>query len=209
MTMGTITARSADERAAWPLARWRLTGIGVLRIIFGVVWGIDAWFKWQPAFVNNFMTYVMGALDGQPPAVRSWINFWHNVVGVDPRAFAYLVAVGETAVTLALILGAFTTLTSVVGVLLAVVIWSTAEGFGGPYVAGSTDIGAAVIYALVFAGLFLSQAGLYLGLDARLTPLLGRWSFLASGPLAGAPRTDTASGPELAGQAATRLVGNG
>jgi hypothetical protein len=26
-------------------APWRLTGIGLLRILFGVVWGIDAWFK--------------------------------------------------------------------------------------------------------------------------------------------------------------------
>ena len=74
-------------------------------------------------------------------------------------------AVAETAIALALILGVFMNLTSVLGVLLTVVIWSTAEGFGGPYQAGSTDIGAAVIYALVFAGLFLSSAGLYFGLD--------------------------------------------
>jgi hypothetical protein len=69
----------------------------------------------------------------------------------------------------------------VVGVLLAVVIWSTAEGMGGPYQAGSTDIGAAIIHVLVFAGLFLSSAGLYFGLDRGLTPLLGRLGFLASG----------------------------
>lgn len=29
-------------------AQWRLNGIGLLRILFGIVWGIDAWFKWQP-----------------------------------------------------------------------------------------------------------------------------------------------------------------
>jgi len=33
----------------------------------------------------------------------------------------------------------------------------------------------------VFAGLFLSSAGLYYGLDRRLTPKLGRLGFLASG----------------------------
>jgi nitrite reductase (NO-forming) len=34
-----------------------------------------------------------------------------------------------------------------------VLIWSTAEGFGGPYTSGASDIGTAIIYAIVFAGL--------------------------------------------------------
>jgi nitrite reductase (NO-forming) len=32
-------------------------------------------------------------------------------------------------------------------------VWGTAEGFGGPYTSSSTDIGTAVIYAVVFMGL--------------------------------------------------------
>src|SRR5215471_9869956 len=132
-------------------AHWRLEGIGLLRILFGVVWGFDAWFKWQPDFVNNFATYVTGAQDGQPWPIHHWIQFWVNTIGIDPTLFAYAVAVGETAIAIALIIGAFTNLTALVGVLLSVVIWSTAEGFGGPYNAGSTDIGAAIIYPLVFA----------------------------------------------------------
>jgi len=172
-----------ESMGAAPLAAWRRQGIGILRIIFGLVWAVDAWFKWQPDFVNNFMSYLMGAQDGQPQVVKSWIHFWHVIIGVDPRAFAYLTAAGETAVAVALILGVFSNLTAVAGILLSTVIWSTAEGFGGPYVAGSTDIGAAIIYVLVFAGLFLAGAGLYLGLDGRLTPALGRLGFLASGPL--------------------------
>jgi hypothetical protein len=60
-------------------------------------------------------------------------------------------------------------------------IWTTAEGFGGPYQAGSTDIGAAIIDPLVFAGLFLSSAGLYYGVDRGFTEKLGRLGFLASG----------------------------
>src|SRR5262250_1412425 len=94
------------------LASWRLTGIGLLRILFGVVWGIDAWFKWQPAFINGLESYITGALSGQSPQVRAWIHFWHHVVGVDPRFFAYLVAFGETALAVALILGVFTNLSS-------------------------------------------------------------------------------------------------
>src|SRR5712691_3597263 len=95
------------------LAGWRMQGIGLLRVVFGLVWAIDAWFKWQPDFVNNFMSYLMGAQDGQPQAVRSWIHFWHVIIGVDPRTFAYLTAAGETAVAVALILGVFSNLTAV------------------------------------------------------------------------------------------------
>ncbi len=163
-----------------PFAAWRLKGIGILRIVFGLIWAVDAWFKWQPDFINNFTDYITGNLDTQPPAVQGWLHFWHNIINVNPDFFAYLVAVGETAVAIGLIFGLLSNLTNVVGILLSVVIWATAEGFGGPYKAGSTDIGAAIIYVLVFVGLLLSQAGLYYGLDRYLDPLLGRWSFLGS-----------------------------
>ena len=179
-----------DLSNTYTLSAWRAKGIAVLRIIFGLVWLVDAWFKWQPDFINQFTTYLTGTLDGQPAAVQAWINFWINVVNVDPHVFAHFVAIAETAIALGLIFGVFSNLTNVGGALLAIVIWSTAEGFGGPYTAGSTDIGSAVIYALVFAGLFLANAGLAWGLDAWLTPALGRFGFLASGSLPqGAPGT--------------------
>jgi hypothetical protein len=44
----------------------------------------------------------------------------------------------------------------------------------------STDIDSAIIYALVFVGLFLANAGMYYGLDQWLTDRLGTLSFLAS-----------------------------
>jgi len=163
------------------LAFWRFKGFGILRIVFGLVWAIDAWFKWQPDFINNFSSYLQGTLDGQPGWVQTWIHFWIKIVGVDPHIFAHLVAIGETAIAIALIVGAFSNLTYLVGVLLSIVIWTSAEGFGGPYVAGSTDIGAAIIYVLVFAGLFLANAGLYYGVDRYVTPWLRRLGFLASG----------------------------
>ncbi len=37
--------------------------------------------------------------------------------------------------------------------MFSVLIWATAEGFGGPYTSGAADIGTAIIYAVVFAGL--------------------------------------------------------
>jgi thiosulfate dehydrogenase (quinone) large subunit len=184
-TLEQIDETTATVETTGPshLATWQVKGIAVLRIVFGLVWLIDAWFKWQPDFIHNFTSYLTdaSAQEGQPAWVQSWIHFWVNVVNVDPHVFAYIVAFGETAIALALIFGLFSNLTYVAGVLLSVVIWTTAESFGGPYTAGSTDIGAAIIYVLVFAGLFLSMAGLTFGLDRRLTPRLGRWGVLASG----------------------------
>jgi thiosulfate dehydrogenase (quinone) large subunit len=172
---------STKESELGGMPRWRLKGIGLIRILFGIVWGVDAWFKWQPSFISGFAGYLSGAQEGQPLLLHHWIVFWTNTIGIDPTLFAYATAVAETAIAIALIVGAFTNLTFVVGVLLSFAIWTTAEGFGGPYGAGSTDIGAAILYPLVFAGLFLSSAGLYYGVDRKLTAALGRFGYLASG----------------------------
>jgi len=70
----------------------------------------------------------------------------------------------------------------ITGFFLSLGIWSTAEGFGGPYILGhSTDIGTALPYAILFAILFCISAGRYYGLDQWLAPRLGRLSFLATG----------------------------
>jgi uncharacterized membrane protein YphA (DoxX/SURF4 family) len=69
-------------------------------------------------------------MNGQPTAVQAWINLWISVIKVNPSAFGHLVAIGETAVALGLILGVLSNLTDIGGALLALVIWSTAEGFG-------------------------------------------------------------------------------
>jgi hypothetical protein len=92
----TRPTNPATAFASWQ--PWRLKGIGVLRVIFGLAWAIDALFKWQPAFVNGFTSYLSGAKEGQPAWVKEWIGFWIDIVKVNPRAFAYIVAVAETAV---------------------------------------------------------------------------------------------------------------
>jgi len=178
--MTTPPAASSDEVLAHP-ARSLAPGtrpagraIGMLRIAFGVVWAIDAAFKWQPAFVHGFTGYLSSAKNGQPQLVKNWIGAWVTIVKADPSLFARALAVTESGVALCLILGIFVNLASVAGSLLAVLIWSTAEGFGGPYTAGSTDIGAAIVYVLVFAGLYLAGSGRQLSLDARIGRARGR-----------------------------------
>lgn len=140
----------------------------LVRIAFGFVWAIDAYFKWLPAFISNFTDYVSEGFEGQSGVVQAWINLWINIVGVNPEIFTYIVAVAETAIAIGLIFGLFTRTALVGGGLLSLAIWSTAEGFGGPYVAGSTDIGAAIIYALVFVALTIGRCWEDLSIDAAM-----------------------------------------
>lgn len=133
-------------------------GFGILRIAFGLVWLIDAYFKWSPGFISNFVSYLETGAQNQSPLVAGWINFWINIVNVNPHFFAIIVATAETAIALSLISGILSKYAMYGGIAMAFVIWSTAEGFGGPYTAGSTDIGAAVIYILVFVALLLGES---------------------------------------------------
>ncbi|HQU08161.1 MAG: hypothetical protein B7W98_00020 [Parcubacteria group bacterium 20-58-5] len=140
----------------------------VLRIVFGLVWAIDAYFKWQPAFLNNFTSYLTMGAQGQSALVQAWIHLWVYGVSVDPHLFGIIVALAETTIAIGLIFGLFTKVAMAGGIAMTLVIWSTAEGFGGPYVAGSTDIGAAIIYVIVFIALWLGKSWREYSLDARL-----------------------------------------
>ena len=163
---------------------WRERGVGIARIIFGLVYVVAATLKWQPQFQNTFVDQVSAAKAGQPASIQAWISFWTNFVSLNPVLFARIEATTESALALFLILGLFSNLTSIVGIVLSLGIWSIPEGFGGPYMPGqSTDIGTALPYAILFAVLLFLSAGRYYGLDQWLTPRLGRLGFLASGSL--------------------------
>ncbi len=140
----------------------------ILRIIFGGVWLIDASFKWSPAFLDNFTSYLLEGVQGQPQIVQDWVNLWIQTVSVNPHMFGILVALAETAIAIGLIFGLFTRIAIIGGIAMTLVIWSTAEGFGGPYQAGSTDVGAAIIYALLFLALWIGRCWKEFSIDAIL-----------------------------------------
>jgi thiosulfate dehydrogenase [quinone] large subunit len=163
---------------------WQWKRIGILRIIFGLIWAVDAWLKWQPAFQNTFVQQVSAAKDGQPGLIQQWISFWTALISTNPLLFARIEATTETALAIFLVFGLLSNLTCVIGILLSLGIWSIPEGFGGPYVPEqSTDVGTALPYAILFAILLTTSAGRYYGLDSWLTSRLGRWGFLAAGSL--------------------------
>jgi uncharacterized membrane protein YphA (DoxX/SURF4 family) len=149
----------------------RSLAIALTRIAFGLVWSVDAYFKWQPAFANNFVDYLSETINGQPAIIQAWLNFWIKLVSSDPLLFARIIALGETSIAIGLLLGLFSNLAYAGGTLLAITIWAVPEGFGGPYTPGG------------FIGLFLLSAGQHYGLDKILRTKLGRLSFLSSEPV--------------------------
>ncbi len=124
-----------------------------LRISFGIIWLIDAVLKWLPGFRADYMSTIMGQADGQPGWLKGWFDFWINLQHPRAAFFAYLVAAVETLIAVALITGFARKLSYIAAIVFSLLIWATAEGFGGPYTSGAADIGTAVIYAVVFAAL--------------------------------------------------------
>ncbi len=125
----------------------------IVRIAFGLIWLIDAGLKWQPGFRHDYMSLLMGESAGQPTWLHWWFRFWIDLQHPDPNLWAYLAAVVETGIAIALILGFARKVTYLGAILFSLLIWSTAEGFGGPYTGHSTDVGTAIVYALVFGAL--------------------------------------------------------
>src|SRR5215831_15009630 len=126
-----------------------------LRISFGVIWLIDAILKWLPGFRSGYMDSIMVVAQGQPGWLKPWFDFWINLQHPRVMFFAYLVAVTETLIAVAVIVGFARKLSYTAAIVFSLLIWGTAEAFGGPYTSGASDIGTAIIYAIVFAGLLL------------------------------------------------------
>jgi len=120
-----------------------------------VIWGLDAYLKWQPAFLNNFLAQATAAGNNQPYWLAPWFTFWRHIVQVAPNLMGYLVAATETTLAVTLVLGVLPRLVLTAGFAYSLAIWSIPEGFGGIGVPGATDPGAGIIYAVVFAALLL------------------------------------------------------
>jgi nitrite reductase (NO-forming) len=168
--------------------------VELLRLAFGGVWLIDAYLKWQPAFITGYASSVTQGAKGQPAWLRPWFRFWRHAVNVDPHLLAYATAAIETLIAVGLILGFARRTIYIGGALWSIAIWTIPEGFGGSFVAGATDIGTAIMYALVFGVLYtLEQLPAVTGawsLDHRVERIIPWWRTVAE-PGGRAPETIT------------------
>jgi uncharacterized membrane protein YphA (DoxX/SURF4 family) len=153
------TAAAADRRRSAqqsrPLGAW---GATTLRLAFGVVWAINAVLKWLPGYRDTYLTQLKGVAQGQPSFLHGWFHFWITLQSGAPSFWADLTGVTETVLALVLVLGVARRPGYLVGAGYMLLVWAVGEGFGGPYVSGSTDIGTGIIYTLLFLTLFTFAA---------------------------------------------------
>jgi len=153
-----------------------------MRIVFGFVWLVDGYLKFQPGMSQAFPQMIVAAGQGQPAWLHPWFSFWASVVGANPAPWTYLIGAGEVLLGLAVMLGVMRKTAYLVGILLSLLIWSVPEGFGGPYGPGSTDIGTGVIYAFVFIFLLIVNAAFgpsHYSLDWFIEKKLPAWRIVA------------------------------
>ncbi len=173
-----------------PHSRAAALPTATLRILFGLAWIANAALKWFPAFGAGFLSMLTGAAEGQPAFLKPWFGFV-TAIASDGRAtfLAFGSAALETYLAIALLTGFARKVTYSVGAVYTALIWATAEGFGGPYVPGSsTDVGAAIIYTLLFLTLLIHDAGVgfsRLSLDGVLERRMPRWRRVAELELRG------------------------
>jgi len=134
-----------------PLAEaWPDVASAALRIAFGIIWAIGAAFTWTSQFAANYIGYLHNAAQGQPVWSAWWFDLWIATVTPHAMLFVWLTRIAETALALALLLGVARRTTYVIGALFSLLIWATAEGFGGPYTVGASNMGTALSYVLIF-----------------------------------------------------------
>jgi nitrite reductase (NO-forming) len=179
----TIAAVAPPVAVALPTATTALL-TAALRILLGVAWAANAALKLSPAFGASFLGMLTDVSQGQPALLRPWFDLV-TAVASDGRAtiLAGGAAALETYLAIALLTGFARKTTYLLGAGYTALIWATAEGFGGPYVPGvSTDVGAAIVYTLLFAVLLVHDAGLgwsRLSLDSLLERRMPAWRRVA------------------------------
>jgi thiosulfate dehydrogenase [quinone] large subunit len=181
-----MTATLAPIAAApAPTSLRRLHAAAVVRIAFGVIWAIDATFKWLPGFVHGqtLGDELGGGAKIHTPVVHQWIELWHAAALASPAGFAVGTAVVETLIALGILFGALSNLVLLGSAVFSFGIWSAAEGFHLPWTrSGITDLGPSVGYVIAALALCLCAAGSTWSVDTWLHDRLGRFSWLAAAP---------------------------
>jgi nitrite reductase (NO-forming) len=179
MPLRAAVGREAIHRTDGFFDARHSAGVAILRIAFGAIWAVDASLKWQPAFQANFQQMLADVAKGQPGFLAWWFGLWEFVISGRAPIFGILTATTETYLALALLTGFARKFTYSLGIMYGLFVWSVAEGFGGPYMPGTTtDVGAAIIYSLLFGALLLVDAGRF-SVDRLIEKRLLIWRWVA------------------------------
>jgi len=136
---------------------WISAAAAAVRAAFGLIWAINAYLTWRPEFASHYVGYLQNAAAGQPQWLLPWFNMWISLVTPAAPFFIWATRIIETLIAIGLLFGLARKWTFIVGGLFSLLIWSTAEGFGGPYATGASNLGPALVYVLLFAALLVFQ----------------------------------------------------
>jgi nitrite reductase (NO-forming) len=170
-----VTERVPRHRSTSPLS-W------MVPIFFGLIWLVDAYLKWQPAFQRHFLAIVQAGASNQPGWLKPWYHFWSTALQPHASLYAHGAAVIETIIAITLILGFARKLLYIGGAIWSFGIWAVPEGFGTFQRAASTDLGPSIAYEAVFAALWAldSCAGPRpYSLDALIERAFPGWKLIA------------------------------
>jgi nitrite reductase (NO-forming) len=170
------------SRMTWWWAINRTTLITLLRVAFGFVWLVNGLMKAFWLGPDDITDMVQQASQGQPAWLQPWFSFWTSIISSNPSLVLNGIRAWELILAFTLLLGFMRKLSYLSGVLLSLIIWAVAEGFGGPYGPGSTDIGAAILYPFVFFALLVletSAGSNRYTLDKLVERYVRRWSKVA------------------------------
>lgn len=142
------------------IAMWLLTFI---RVYIGYEWMVAGWGKLVGGFdAGGYLQGAIAKATGDHPAVQGWwAAFLENVALPGVKFFNFLVPLGEFLVGVGLILGTFTTLAALMGLVM-----NAAFLFSGTV---STNAQMLLLEVLIIAG--AANAG-KIGLDYYILPYL-------------------------------------
>ena len=132
-------------------------------IAFGLLWLFDAVLKWLPAFLLHFTSQITSVIPGQPHWVAAWLTFVAEIVhAIGPIPVAIFVALAETAIAVGLLSGRWPRTVNGFGIAYSLLVWVTAEAFGGPYSTAGTGVrgnvlGNVLIYLIPFLFLWIGN----------------------------------------------------
>ena len=156
---------SEESGRAKPVHVWPITLLRVYTGVFFLYYGFGK--IRNPQFTDGLAGFVTGRLESSAGFIRPFLE---SVVLPNKGAFAFLVAWGELAIGLALILGLATRWASIAGAVMVGAFWATkGQGFLD---AQNHD----AIWFMIFIVLAAVHAGRAHSLDERLSD---RFRFLA------------------------------
>jgi nitrite reductase (NO-forming) len=168
---------SSNERSLWVD-----TAAGAVRTAFGLIWAIDAYFKFQPGFLTDYMSIIKDAAAGQPAWLTPWFNFWVSTISLNPSFFAWSTRIIEVAIAVSLLFGLGRKWMYILSAVFSFIIWSVPQGLGGPYSPGKVDIDSGLVYMLVFVSLIVIDSALGrspYSVDYYIERIFPRWERVA------------------------------